>query len=116
MIEELKVLLDMLGNVDNIALYVLGGFALYKLIVYLSSAGAIIFTIKLISGYVHDIAIKRIEKPREIKLSLVGVLINEKAEHNLRSLLNEIKDGRYVHSSDIEELRLAWHKYKETKT
>ena len=46
MIEELKILLDTVKDVPDMALWSIAGFGAYKIIIYLSSAGAILKGLK----------------------------------------------------------------------
>jgi hypothetical protein len=54
MIDELKALLDALANTPNMALYGLGLFITWKLVVYLSTAGSIVYVLKLAINKWHD--------------------------------------------------------------
>lgn len=58
MIAEVKELLSLIEKVPQMALNVLAGFAIYKLIIYLSSTGAIITTIRFIINKAYDYAIR----------------------------------------------------------
>jgi len=140
MFEELKVLLDMLGNVDDIALWIVGGFAVYKLIIYLSSMGAVVMIIKLIVNKLYDVSHEGITNKKEIESNRLKIreqeLDYEIAKTSLKSLnrifdaktithdgtqeafvslLNRMRsDGSdYVHTSDVVKLEKAWAEYNK---
>ena len=48
MLEELTLILESIGDLTGIALWIVGAFISYKLIVYLSTAGAAVFVCKLL--------------------------------------------------------------------
>lgn len=109
MIDELKLLLDQMKNVPDVALWILGGFLLYKLVTYLSMTGAVVYIVRLLCGTFLGHA----NKPKN--LSLHSLVINEDVEIEIRDLLREIRSTGYVHSSDVKELRKAWTAHKTTK-
>ena len=53
MIEELKLVLDSLGDLSGVALWVVGAFIAYKLIIYMSTAGAFVYVAKLFIEKIH---------------------------------------------------------------
>lgn len=61
MIEELQMLLSMLGEVSGIAGWVLAGFIVFKLVIYLSTTGAVVFIIKLALNNWYNYGVKKKE-------------------------------------------------------
>ncbi len=112
MIEELKLLLDQMKNVPDVALWILGGFMAYKLITYLSATGAIIVVIKLLCKTLIDFR----DKPRTVTYG--RLFMEESVETEFQDLIRSIRRTGYVHSSDVNELRKAWdnHNLKKTGT
>lgn len=101
MIEELKVLLDMLGNVDNIALYILGGFAVYKLVIYLSGVGAAVMLTKLAINKLHDY------KTQPKKIDVSGMVYNEEDWTKIIGAISQYSTATYggsLHGSDVRQL------------
>lgn len=112
MIDELKMILEQLQRVPDVALWILGGFLLYKLVAMLSMTGSVVFVIKLLCGT----ALKWGEKPRLV--SYDNILIGEDAHEDLKRLLKSIRQfSAYVHASDIRKLEMAWSEFstKERK-
>lgn len=112
MIDEIKLLLDQVKNVPDVALWILGGFLFYKLVTYLSLTGSIVYVIKMLCKTSIDYQIK----PRKAKFR--GVLINDDAEHELEDLFTEMRhrgNMSYIHHSDVKELRRAWEESKAKK-
>lgn len=116
MIEELKFLLDAMGNVDNIALYVLGGFALYKLVVYLSGVGAAVMLTKLLINKLHN----AYTAPRPVPLKILDktydvqrICITNEADDRVIALLRRVAGKRtgistpYIHAQSADWLEEA---------
>lgn len=110
MIEELKLLLDQMKNVPDVALWILGGFLLYKLVTYMSATGAIVYIVKQICSTILGWK----NQPR--KVSYGRLIIDEETETDLQDLIRSIRSTAYVHNSDVRELRKAWSDYKAQKT
>jgi hypothetical protein len=103
MIEELQFLLDKLGNIDDLALWVLGGFAVYKLVIYLSGVGAAVMLTKLFINKVHDAS----TRPKRREVELGGSFIHHSDWQVIKSLLLEYKSTGYWHSSDVKKITKA---------
>lgn len=54
MIEELKMVLDSIGDLTGVALWVVGFFIVFKLVVYLSTTGAVVFLVKMLIEKLHS--------------------------------------------------------------
>lgn len=116
MIDELKLLIEALGNASEIGLWVLGGFVSYKTIIYLSTTGAIVFLCRLGIERLHDYLKNRPMPPApniELKYdkhalgALDRILINGEAQHLLAVLCRIRRHSEYIHSSDIDWLEEA---------
>ena len=62
MLEELKEIIKLFESVPTLSLWILGGFAFYKLVTYLSVTGSVVFLTKLAIEKLHDYK----TKPKEI--------------------------------------------------
>lgn len=110
MIEELKLVLDSIGDLTGVALWVVGFFIVFKLVVYLSTTGAIVYLVKLAIVKGHDF----LTKDQIIKHKFEGHFIDDGVAAEFGDLLNECKTstGVYIHSSDIRILKKALTKLK----
>lgn len=68
MIEELKFILDAIGDLSGIALWVVGGFIAYQLIMYLATTGAVVVLVRLAIERLHSWA----TAPRQPKIREFG--------------------------------------------
>jgi hypothetical protein len=111
--EELKLLIDMVANLPQMALWVLVGFLVYKLAV----VGSVYGVIRLGISSLHDWAIKRKELPSQ-KIRLVdemyGICISDDVVKG--DLMFQIKrvcgknvgiESKYIHESSVDWLRSA---------
>jgi hypothetical protein len=117
MIEELKQLLTMVEKVPETILWIAGGFGVYKLVLYLSSAGVIYKLGTLLITKVHDY------KTRPEVLSLDDYVIDKTTAAELKRVIRKVttrhddyttpasyvsyvlQSGmKYVHHSDISWL------------
>lgn len=97
MIEELKLILDTIGDLSDIALWVIGAFILFKLVTYMATTGAIVYVIKLIVSKGHDI----LTRERKVKYYLSDFCIGDGSE-----IIDALKRCRssslnYLHNDDI---------------
>ena len=111
MIEELKILLDIIGDLTGIALWVVGFFMVFKLVVYLSTTGALVYVLKLAITKLHD----AITREKKAVYSYEGDCIDEKAKIEMDSLIREsrISGLTYIHHSDIDFIRTAIKEKRE---
>lgn len=116
MIEELKLVLDSVGDLTGIALWIVGFFIGYKLIVYLSLTGSIVFIAKLVVTKAHDVFTKRYEF--ESKGFYIGTDVDEIDQREvisdcrseaikINTLLQEYKSTSYFHLDDLRRLKNA---------
>lgn len=122
MIDELKAILDLLGDVTQIGGFVLAGWIIFKVIVLLSTTGAIVYCTKLVVESVIGHLTARTESaeriqtapPPEKEVYLDNVVLGEgvydelvmhikqaKAYVDARSSVNrEMSEMLNIHSSD----------------
>ena len=99
--EELKILIELIKDLPQTALYILLGYFLYKVLVVGSIFGLFrLFIVKLygiLSGLINKQNLK-ISKP----------FLNDNVERNFYGIMNEYfhkdKSSDYIHSSDIREI------------
>ena len=98
MAEELKEIIDMIAKVPETALWILGGFALYKIVTYLSVTGSIVVVLRTAINKYHAIQVKKqevkqaeIEQPLKPKLvNLEGIMITTDGTYeNFKRFLKE---------------------------
>ena len=116
MVDELKALLDVVAGVPELALWALVAFGLFKLVIYLSTAGAIVYCIRLSWESIVDMYKSERPPRKEIKESDFKdfVISHDGTERRLRSLLKSIighdMNGRSwdkLFSSDVDWLEEA---------
>jgi hypothetical protein len=91
--EELKVIIDMIASLPQLALWVLVGFWAYKVIVI----GSIYGTVKFISQKVYEI----LSKPKRVELTFKGMVVNEDVGNYLVGQISRIASTNYIHHSDV---------------
>ena len=100
MIEELKLVLDMLGDVTGIAAWVLVGFVLYKAIIYLSTAGMIYHLVSMLINKVHNAYTNRHKNvSTDITSFIEGVTIKDVSGADVVALLRRARDHDNVMSN-----------------
>lgn len=116
MIEELKSILTMVEKVPETVLWVLGGFALYKLVIYLSTTGAIVMLVRLAIEKWHDARTRPEPAPEPTYLKLDDMLLYETLGPELRMHIKSIVPpggGNYIQSSHLNWLAEAIREKKE---
>jgi hypothetical protein len=104
MIDELKQILTMVEKVPETVLWVLFGFAVYKLVVWLSATGATVMLVKLAIDKLHDYLVRPATKAYDIN----GTLVNEPTKAKFDQLIAVMRTLRYKRaSSESERLRQA---------
>lgn len=105
MVEELQALLTTLAEIPNAALWAVGIFFGYKLVVFMASTGAVLMGIR----YILDAVRHHIDRKTEVavtpKTMKIGSnFINEDLEIEARGLVSLCAKGQstYIHKSDIE--------------
>lgn len=88
MIDELKQLLTMVQNLPDMVLHVLLGFAVYKLIMWLSSVGAAVTLTKFAITKWHDWATR--EKKIRTEFSYNSIVLGDAAKVKLDMLVSRL--------------------------
>lgn len=97
--DELKLLIDMVAHLPQMAVWVLVGFLAYKVAVI----GSIYGVIRLLIVKLHDWLVR----PSVVQLQLGIKPIDEATAHALNAQIARISGGSYVHMSDVQKLREA---------
>jgi hypothetical protein len=113
MIEELKLILDAIGDLTGVALWVVAGFLAFKLITYLATTGAVVILVRLGIVKAHDIFSRMSGRVKVVRVRssardicirhdgtddrLIAVL------HRLRRRPGSSATG-FLHSSDVDWL------------
>ena len=101
MIEELKFLLDKMEGIPDLGLWVLGGFAAYKLIIYMSTTGAFVYIAQLLITKIHD----AITKPK--KVNFEGLFFDDADISPIRQIMAQYTTTMYVHGRDAKRIYKA---------
>ncbi|RKZ79104.1 MAG: hypothetical protein DRQ35_04825 [Gammaproteobacteria bacterium] len=122
MIEELKAILELLGDVSQIGGWVLGGWLTFKVIILLSTTGAIVFISTLgikslrqvISEWISSSEVKsgRGEKVKDMEIKGICITADGTYEHVVESLKImrshvNTASGSYIHHDGADWLRRA---------
>ena len=98
--EELKLLIEMVANLPALAMWVLVGYLVYKLVVI----GSIYGVMRLLIERVYAV----LTSGKDIKYKLDNVTINEEATKELIKQVRRLKTSSpWLHLSDIDVLREA---------
>lgn len=89
--EELKIIIDMIASLPQLALWVLVGFWAYKVIVI----GSIYGTVKFIAQKLFD----AFTKPKE--MSLDGMTMNKEVSALLTGQISRIASTNYIRHADV---------------
>ena len=106
--DELKILVDMVANLPHMALWVLVGYLIYKVVVIGSIYGTIRFTVEKLHSYLTH---RKVEY-KEIRPMLDGMCIKAASErlvaqlHRVRGRGVSIKT-EYIHEQSVDWLREA---------
>jgi hypothetical protein len=109
MMDELKELVILIEKLPNVAMWTLLGFAIYKLVTYLSVTGSFVFIAKLFIEKVHDAyRLKQTKNPiKEVEIK--GQFIVQDGTY--QRFMNEISmlkgDGPYIHGYHVDWLHDA---------
>lgn len=111
MIEELKLVLDSIGDLTGVALWVVGFFIVFKLVVYLSTTGAVVYLVKLAIMKGSEV----IKKERVYKFK--SHPIDEETVDSIDELLHQIKRSgfNYIHNTDVQRVILLIRKDRDAK-
>jgi len=102
--EELKILVEMVASLPQMALWVIAFFFIYKVMVIGSIYGVIRFCV----GKFHDVLIKE-RPPTKVIFTLDDTCIDQRTEIALKKSLNSLKDTgcAFIHYRDIATLDKA---------
>ena len=110
MIEEIKMILDAVDGVADLGLWALLGFVVYKLVIYMSTTGAIVFCVKLIVEKLHSVLTQK----KVVEYEFDGLPIDSGVARQLSIVLRRLHahhnariPTRYLHSSDVDWLHKA---------
>ena len=95
--EELKLLIEMVRNLPALAIWVLAGYLVYKLVVL----GSIYGVLRLLIVKAHDF----LTGPKQMKLGRKS--IDTETASALNEQLDRIGSMHYIHMSDVKTLREA---------
>ena len=110
MIDELKMLLDVLGDISGIAGIVLGSFIAFKLIIYLSTTGAIVFILKLAltNWYNYGVQKKNTVKVYQWAFADDICITSDKTRSIVEQALQKVQESGnsalYIHHQDAKWL------------
>lgn len=120
MIEELKQILTMVQNLPDKVLHVLAGFAIYKLVMWLSSVGAVTMLIKLAINKTYDAYTFSNSKPIVHEWKIDNRFITSDGTYRrFIELLDRLPGTRtvgssaYIHDADIKFLTDAFREKLE---
>ena len=112
MIEEMKMILDSIGDLTGIALWVVAGLIGYKLVIYLSTAGALIYLGKMLIVKVHDCITR--EKTIDFTTDInARCLSTDNIKSRILLLLDRVRSqpglfqGGYLHAQHVDWLEDA---------
>lgn len=98
--EELKILIDMVAHLPQMALWVLIGFLGYKLAVL----GSIYGTLRLLIVKLHD----WLTGPKRVEMTLGDLPINPDVHAALMTEIRRLRHATcYIHMSGVQRLRKA---------
>jgi hypothetical protein len=104
--DELKLLIEMVSNLPSLAVWVLVGYLVYKVVV----VGSIYGIIRLGIEKLHSVLIQR--KNGDLKAAVDGIVISDSMNGlmaQIRRLPQKTAHGgsRYIHDSAVDWLREA---------
>ena len=97
--EELKLLIEMVANLPALAMWVLVGYLVYKLVVI----GSIYGVIRLLIERMHS----WLTTEKIIKYSLKGTCIPNDIEPLLTEQIRRLQSGGYIFQVEVDQLREA---------
>lgn len=109
MFEELKLILDSLGDLSGVALWVVGGFLAYKIIVYGATTGSLFVLTKLLIERLFDYLKGDPDQPKVVGLKKGIVerlcITHDGTHEDLIVELRRLASTAYIHSGDVAWLR-----------
>lgn len=116
MVEGLKILVGMLGDVTGLAAWLVGAFVVYKLIIYLSGVGAVVLLTRLAIERLYGwLTHPKADDPVVIRFNLDDICISiDGTAEKLRGLLkSRIRTSKYLHGCDVDDIASALHEWDE---
>ena len=116
MLEELKIIIEMLEGVAGLGIGVLVGFIVFKLITFLATTGTIVYLVKLITTYIYEYMITEKAKPQvTVKVKeLSDEFISDVVMVEFLELIRSLKKSTvYVHESDVKRFKRAVKELEE---
>lgn len=102
--EELKILVDMVAGLPAMAIWVLLGYLVYKLVV----VGSIYGLTRFVVAKLHDYLVKRGTGELDVRMKLDGDIISGSKDVFLAQIHRcKRATGSYIHGSDVDWLRCA---------
>lgn len=111
MIEEIKLVLDSIGDLSGVALWVVGFFLVFKLVVYLSTTGAVVYLVKL----AITSAVKVITREKKVIWKHNGNYWPSDTKTILTDIYDDVFSNSTHYPSEARELHEAWAEYKSRK-
>ena len=108
LIQDLKILIEAVEGMAGAALYLVVGFILYKLIVFGSTTGAVVFILKLLITKLHSVITSPKIVIHERAIQLDDHIITHTSDDNAERLLEVIrrvktlKNTEYLHKSGVD--------------
>jgi hypothetical protein len=118
-IEELKQLLSVITNLPELALHVIFGFGIYKLVIYLSTTGSAVFIGKLLINKAYDAYIYPKTRIENVEYEIAKRFICSDGTYGrFLELIKEMRSGvgvksSYIHSQDVDYLIEALREKRE---
>lgn len=125
MIEELKQLLTVVGNIPEMALHAFLAFGAYKLFMYLSTVAGIYGVVKLALNHMREVMMKRLEireieakSPKEVTMTCDMFRLSREQFDQVSTALGAALNNpgyRYIDSSDLLNVTNAIYEVKRLK-
>ncbi len=103
MIDELKLILELIVDLSGVAVWVICGFILYKFVVFSATSGAIVYLLKMAMDKLYSYLMRE----KIIKVRIGGHFINDEKRFMELIECSKRSTGSYIHDSDIEWLEKA---------
>lgn len=100
--DELKVVVDLLGGAGQMALWALVVIYLYKVIII----GSIYGTVRFVVTKTHDWLIK----PKTIQLRIGTTIVDDATALALQAQISRLSEHGYLHMDGVQRLREALDK------
>jgi hypothetical protein len=119
MIEELQTLINLLGDLSHLAVYVLVGFVVFKLVIYLATTGTIVYLVSLAINRLYEYfthkrnIVDTIEMSKKIKdISITTDGTSERLLHLLKTHVRS-PSLSYITERNVDWLEEAIMEKKE---